>query len=214
MERDDAASQPLLGRAGQANMVKYGTGATPADTSADQPAAAQPDPSAKDASRKKCIRISLIVMFSSGVVLAIGLLAGLLTRHANADDGAEATPDNSTVTTRPNIIMIMTDDQDQRLGSTSYMSALQSEIFAKGTQFSNHYTTQALCCPARSSLLRGQQMWVALLARRYHRSADYVQTQHKYHQRDQAWRYLQQVGALTTGSRLFANVDERRRVQN
>lgn len=163
MERDDAATQPLLRPAAQAAMVKYGTlarffGATPSDMSTDQPAAAQPNPTAKDVSRKRCIRISLIVMFSSGVVLAIGLLAGLLTRHAGAQDGADASPDNSTTTSRPNIVFIMTDDQDKRLGSTNYMTALNREIIAKGTEFSNHYTTQALCCPARSSLFRGQQM--------------------------------------------------------
>ncbi|CAN8101635.1 unnamed protein product [Discula destructiva] len=52
----------------------------------------------------------------------------------------------------------MTDDQDKRLGSTDYMTVLQRELMAKGTEFSNHYTTQALCCPARSSLFRGQQI--------------------------------------------------------
>ncbi|KAI1633593.1 arylsulfatase [Biscogniauxia mediterranea] len=57
---------------------------------------------------------------------------------------------------RPNIVFIMTDDQDRRLGSTDYQSALQRELVAKGTEFTNHYTNQALCCPSRSTLLRGQ----------------------------------------------------------
>ncbi|ORY61669.1 alkaline-phosphatase-like protein, partial [Pseudomassariella vexata] len=55
-----------------------------------------------------------------------------------------------------NIVFIMTDDQDRRLGSTDYQSVLQRELVAKGTEFTNHYTNQALCCPSRSTLLRGQ----------------------------------------------------------
>lgn len=155
MDQDNAATEPLR----PANMDKYGTFARffgakkPADSSTDEQAA-QPDPS--NASRTKCIRISLIVMLSSGVVLAVGLLAGLLTRHAHA--GAPEVGDNSTTTKRPNIVFIMTDDQDKRLGSTDYMTSLHTQLIEKGTEFDNHYTTMALCCPARSSLFRGQQM--------------------------------------------------------
>lgn len=58
---------------------------------------------------------------------------------------------------RPNIILIMTDDQDLRLGSTDYQSVLQRELMDKGTEFLSHYTTTANCCPSRASFLRGQQ---------------------------------------------------------
>lgn len=57
---------------------------------------------------------------------------------------------------RPNIVLIMTDDQDLRLGSTDYQSVLQRELIQKGTEFTNHFTTTATCCPSRASLLRGQ----------------------------------------------------------
>lgn len=168
MDQDNAASEPLR----PAKMVKYGTFArlfgaskakqqqqpSAADSSTDeQTTAPQPEPA--NASRSKCLRISLIVMLSSGVVLAIGLLAGLLTRHAaHAAPDDPAAGDNSTTTKRPNIVFIMTDDQDKRLGSTDFMTSLHTELIDKGTEFDNHYTTMALCCPARSSLFRGQQM--------------------------------------------------------
>lgn len=58
--------------------------------------------------------------------------------------------------TRPNIVFIMTDDQDRRLNSLDYMPVLQQKLVAQGTEFTNHYTNQALCCPSRSTLLRGQ----------------------------------------------------------
>ena len=90
--------------------------------------------------------VFLAIMFTT-VALAVGLLAGLLTRGGHAASASG-----------PNIVFIMADDQDRLLNSTDYMPALQRELFAKGTEFTKHYTTQALCCPSRSSLLRGQQV--------------------------------------------------------
>ncbi|KAI0884785.1 arylsulfatase [Annulohypoxylon maeteangense] len=57
---------------------------------------------------------------------------------------------------KPNIVLIFTDDQDLHLGSVDHMPILQKELIEKGTQFTNHYATVALCCPSRASLLRGQ----------------------------------------------------------
>jgi N-acetylglucosamine-6-sulfatase len=62
----------------------------------------------------------------------------------------------SVAASKPNIIMIMTDDQDLHLGSTDYQPILQKEFMAKGVSFTNHYCTTAQCCPSRASLLRGQ----------------------------------------------------------
>ncbi|KAL2287120.1 hypothetical protein FJTKL_06121 [Diaporthe vaccinii] len=36
------------------------------------------------------------------------------------------------------------------------MPALQEHLVAKGTSFTNHYATIAICCPSRVSLMRGQ----------------------------------------------------------
>lgn len=58
--------------------------------------------------------------------------------------------------TKPSIILIMSDDQDRRLGSTDFQPVLKREIFDKGVQFVNHFATTAQCCPSRASLLRGQ----------------------------------------------------------
>ena len=57
---------------------------------------------------------------------------------------------------KPNIVFILSDDQDKRLGSTDFQSVLHREIYAKGTEFTNHFGTTAQCCPARAGLLRGQ----------------------------------------------------------
>ncbi|OTA97132.1 hypothetical protein M434DRAFT_19302 [Hypoxylon sp. CO27-5] len=56
------------------------------------------------------------------------------------------------------MVVIMTDDQDRRLGSTDYQYILRREMISKGTEFVNHYATTANCCPSRTSLLRGQMV--------------------------------------------------------
>ena len=57
---------------------------------------------------------------------------------------------------KPNIIVIMTDDQDRLLGSTAFQPVLQREMFGKGVEFVNHHATVAQCCPSRTAFLRGQ----------------------------------------------------------
>jgi arylsulfatase A-like enzyme len=57
---------------------------------------------------------------------------------------------------QPNIIFILTDDQDLHMDSLSYMPHLKKHITDKGTTFQNHYCTVALCCPSRVSLWTGK----------------------------------------------------------
>ncbi|SPO07569.1 related to sulfatases [Cephalotrichum gorgonifer] len=55
-----------------------------------------------------------------------------------------------------NIVVIMTDDQDARLGSLDVQTYIQRELIAKGLSLTNHFATVAQCCPSRTSWLRGQ----------------------------------------------------------
>ena len=57
---------------------------------------------------------------------------------------------------KPNIVFILTDDQDYRLGSLNHQKVLQEQIISKGTLATQHYATISICCPSRVSLLRGQ----------------------------------------------------------
>ncbi|KAL4901997.1 hypothetical protein BDW74DRAFT_66581 [Aspergillus multicolor] len=60
-------------------------------------------------------------------------------------------------TTKPNFVFIITDDQDLKLDSIDYMPLLSKHVKQKGTFFSNHFVTTALCCPSRVSLWTGRQ---------------------------------------------------------
>lgn len=55
---------------------------------------------------------------------------------------------------RPNILLIITDDQ--RYGTVGpYMPETQARIFDQGVTFTNGFVTTPLCCPSRASILTG-----------------------------------------------------------
>ncbi|KAL3475985.1 alkaline-phosphatase-like protein [Aspergillus californicus] len=58
---------------------------------------------------------------------------------------------------RPNILFVISDDQDLGLGSISYTPLITKHIRNQGTFFRNHFVTTALCCPSRVSLWTGRQ---------------------------------------------------------
>ena len=59
-------------------------------------------------------------------------------------------------TERPNIIFLLTDDQDVTANSLDYMPRLNKLMREGGTEFTHYYVSTGLCCPSRSTILRGQ----------------------------------------------------------
>lgn len=54
---------------------------------------------------------------------------------------------------RPNVILILTDDQDLHMNSLDYMPLLKKHLIDEGTLYRRHFCTNALCCPSRATLL-------------------------------------------------------------
>jgi N-acetylglucosamine-6-sulfatase len=55
---------------------------------------------------------------------------------------------------RPNVLVIMTDDQT--VESVRVMANVRALLAAQGTTFANNFASFPLCCPSRSTLLTGQ----------------------------------------------------------
>jgi hypothetical protein len=61
-----------------------------------------------------------------------------------------------SIAIRPNIVFILTDDQDLHLNSLDFMPLTQKHLIDQGTFYKRHYCTVAVCCPSRVSLWTGK----------------------------------------------------------
>lgn len=99
--------------------------------------------------------IQLTNMPSTRVLLAF--LASCLGLYAAWSWGSQSTqPHALTDGKRPNIVFVLTDDQDLHMDSLAYMPHTQKLIADQGTTFANHFCTNALCCPSRVTLWTGK----------------------------------------------------------
>ena len=82
------------------------------------------------------------------------MVSGLLLACAGTLVVLEGPEASAQVSPKPNIIFVLTDDQDAR--SIQHMPAVQRELVGKGTTFENGILTLPVCCPSRATMLRGQ----------------------------------------------------------
>jgi arylsulfatase A-like enzyme len=108
------------------------------------------------------LRASSHPLVRYGIVLSS--MAALTTcapdREPTAPRSATKSPDQeaehaiASAAGRPNIVVIMSDDQT--LADMRVMSRTRSLVGGAGVTFSNNVVTYALCCPSRSTFLTGQ----------------------------------------------------------
>ncbi len=78
-----------------------------------------------------------------------------MPRHAALALCAAALAVHAAAAPRPNLIIILTDDQDILLNGTSAMPALAAEMVAGGTSLRG-FVDVPVCCPSRTSTLAGR----------------------------------------------------------
>lgn len=61
----------------------------------------------------------------------------------------------TTISNQPNVVFILTDDQDVHLDSLSYQPLVKKYLIDNGLTFQHHYCTVAICCPSRVNLWTG-----------------------------------------------------------
>ncbi len=83
------------------------------------------------------------------------LLAGLLSvAVALAPGGSEAKKRKKAKQARPNIVLIM--DDDQSINLQKFLTKTNAAIGGKGVTFDNSFVNYSLCCPSRATMLTGQ----------------------------------------------------------
>jgi arylsulfatase A-like enzyme len=65
-------------------------------------------------------------------------------------------PKPQPVVKQPNIILLITDDQDVLLGSTTFMPNYQKLLVEQGTTFKNYFVHTPVCCSSRSTIYTGK----------------------------------------------------------
>ncbi len=88
----------------------------------------------------------------TATIATVAMVLAVLTPGASAGGEEERRP--GPAPDRPNIVVILTDDE--RVGLTDAMPILRSRVKRQGTTFTNAMVPTALCCPSRASLLTGK----------------------------------------------------------
>uniref|UniRef100_A0A8H7NB98 Arylsulfatase n=1 Tax=Bionectria ochroleuca TaxID=29856 RepID=A0A8H7NB98_BIOOC len=79
----------------------------------------------------------------------ISLLGKTLKEHQEQHQ-----PDKKS--SRPNIIFVLTDDQDVHMNSLDHIPLIKERLIDQGTLYKRHFCTTAVCCPSRASLWTGK----------------------------------------------------------
>ncbi len=88
--------------------------------------------------------------------LGVGVLTALLQGPIGVATADAAQPARTAPPARPNLVFILTDDQDSVLGSLDFMPLTRSLLAQQGMTFSRDFVPLSLCCPSRSTILTGQ----------------------------------------------------------
>jgi N-acetylglucosamine-6-sulfatase len=110
----------------------------------------------------KAVAALIGILAVGAAFLAFPAAGGLATPRAQQPDpsatpGASATPGTASVDA-PNIVFILADDLDIEMGTMDVTPNLKRLVADAGTTLDDFYLTYPLCCPSRTTILRGQYL--------------------------------------------------------
>jgi len=99
------------------------------------------------AARRACI--------GSGVVLVVAsLIATSCSSSTSPPSSSTLSPGRTGTNDKPNVLLVLTDDM--RIDDMQYLPRIKQLIGDGGMTFDDEFDNVTLCCPARTSILRGQ----------------------------------------------------------
>jgi N-acetylglucosamine-6-sulfatase len=90
----------------------------------------------------------------TAVAITVTVAFGVASASPPLERAATAAVDGKPP--RPNIVLVMTDDQAMSQVGPEYMPRVTRLLQSQGTSFENAFLTTPLCCPSRAGLLTGQ----------------------------------------------------------
>ncbi len=89
-------------------------------------------------------------------LVSAALLCGLLPMATVGPSASAAgTPERSANAKRPNILLLISDDQAWSVFNPTLMPTVYSELVDKGVLFKRAYVNTSLCCPSRAQIMTG-----------------------------------------------------------
>lgn len=112
---------------------------------------ASPDDAAGWQAARACPRLLAPMKKALTVVLSTALLVGSALLPGSTRVRAQETP-----TPRPNIVLIVSDDQRWDSISEEYTPNVWNRLVVPGVSFRNAFVPNPLCCPSRATILTGR----------------------------------------------------------
>jgi arylsulfatase A-like enzyme len=95
-----------------------------------------------------------VALTAAIVLLAACSSGGGSTKGSSSSHTSPGTHATASAPNHPNVVFLLTDDLDD--AEISYMPTLHRLIADQGATFDKYYASVSLCCPSRSTTLRGQ----------------------------------------------------------
>src|SRR4051812_33231802 len=87
-------------------------------------------------------------------LVVLSVVVATIAAACSGSKSHKATPKPSTRSDKPNILFVLADDLDR--SEISYLPTVRKLVADEGMSLDNYFISNSLCCPSRTTMLRGQ----------------------------------------------------------